>query len=79
MPSPQLTTADKPGRSVLSVVCWILSFLGSLAAGFQLLDTFASAKSAPQQAAGAALAAAIAIIPYCLARAVNELSNPRSG
>jgi len=67
------------GRSVLATIFWILSFLASFAAGIMLFATFISAGSAPQQGAGAALAAALAVIPYCLARTVSELGNPRRG
>jgi hypothetical protein len=47
----------------------ILTILGSIAGGFTLLDTYNRAESAPQQAAGAAIAIALTIIPYCFARA----------
>lgn len=53
---------------------WVLVILGVLAGGFVLFATMAMAKGAPQEAAGAALAVALAVLPYCLARAVGELS-----
>lgn len=52
-------------------VAWLICFLGALAGIAQLTATFVQAQSAPQQGAGAALAAACALIPYCLARAIQ--------
>ena len=50
---------------------WFLTVFGS---GLGMLMTLASigAGGAPQQAAGAALAVAFAVIPYCMARALTE-------
>jgi hypothetical protein len=48
-----------------------------VAAFYQIIETFTDAKSAPQQGAGAAMAAASAVIPYCFARAVSELTGSR--
>jgi hypothetical protein len=39
-----------------------------------LLSTLMTAKSAPQEAAGFALACALALVPYVLARAVDLIS-----
>src|SRR5258708_4285824 len=55
----------------------ILTILGALFGGVRLIDTLMKANTAPQQAAGAALAAAIAVIPYCFARAVEIMASPR--
>lgn len=51
----------------------IFPIIGAVIGGFELLNTVTHAESAPQQAAGAALAAACAVVPYCLARAVQEI------
>lgn len=50
---------------------WFLTVLGS---AFGMLATLVSigANSAPQQAAAAAVAVALAVIPYCMARALTE-------
>lgn len=69
----QAPAAKSPSFAVASAL-WALTIFGSLAGGFTLIHTFAAAKGAPQQAAGAAMAIAVAVIPYCLARAVSELS-----
>ena len=53
---------------ISSAVVWAMAMMGFLFAGYELLHAAINAESAPQQAAGAAMAAASAIIPYCLAR-----------
>lgn len=54
---------------------WIIAIIGvvigCLSFGLTLLSVDISA---PQQAAGAAIALCWVVIPYCLARAVSELS-----
>lgn len=54
---------------------WALVIVGALLGGFTLLAVV-SAQSAPQEAALAAIAVALAVIPYCFARAVTELAKP---
>ena len=51
----------------------VLTIIGSLLGGVELLNVMVLAKSAPQQAAGAAQAVAFAVVPYCLARAIQEI------
>jgi hypothetical protein len=53
---------------------WVAPLLGALAAGADLLASWDSAKSAPQQAALAGFVLACAVIPYCFARAVVGLA-----
>jgi hypothetical protein len=55
-------------------VIWILPLLGSLIAGLEFFDSIISATSAPQQAAGAAMAMSWAVLPYVFARAAEGLS-----
>lgn len=55
----------------MTVLFFIITLLASILAGGTLFLTFASTASAPQQAAGAAMAAAIAIIPYVFSRCVQ--------
>ena len=55
---------------------WVLTIIGSVLGGLVILVTPGSAKSAPQEAAGAAIGLSFAILPYCIARAVAELSRP---
>ncbi len=58
----------------MKTFCWVIALLGSIAAGAVFVEMMSVATSAPQEAAGAAIAVGIAIIPYVLARAVSELS-----
>ena len=54
----------------------IFTVLGAIIGGFELLTVVsASGISAPQQAAGAAMAIAWVAIPYCFARAMVEMAN----
>jgi hypothetical protein len=53
---------------------WLLTALGSLVGAFFLIASIFMDMSAPQQAAAAGVAVGCAVIPYCLARAVQELS-----
>ncbi len=48
----------------------LLTILGCLVAGFTLMEAF-TAQSAPTQGAGAALAVACAVIPYCFVRSIT--------
>ena len=55
-------------------IVWMLPLLGSIIAGFEFFNSMASATSAPQQAAGAAMAMCWAVPPYILARAYQEIA-----
>jgi len=54
---------------------WFLTIVGAVVGGWNYLETITLATSAPQQAAGMALAAASAILPYIFARACQEFGN----
>lgn len=56
---------------------YFMPVLGSLAGTLTLFITWAGAKSAPQEAAGFAMASALAIIPYVFARAIDLSSDAR--
>jgi hypothetical protein len=62
---------------VFESLCWILTILATVAAGLFLFVTFSGANGAPQQAAGAAMAAAMAIIPYVFTRGVQAFGRDR--
>lgn len=51
---------------------WTLTVVGSVLGGIILILGVMSAESAPQEAAIAAIAIGLSVIPYCLARAVSE-------
>jgi drug/metabolite transporter (DMT)-like permease len=54
-------------------VIWLAPILGALVGAVFLVSALFGTQSAPQQAAGAALAAACCVIPYVFARAVHEI------
>jgi hypothetical protein len=54
-------------------ILWLLPILGALAGGLTIVSTISLATSAPQQAAGYAMACALAVVPYVLVRAVMEM------
>ncbi len=51
---------------------WQLTQLGSIIGALLLIVGVSGANGAPQEAAAAAIAIACAVIPYCMARAVDE-------
>jgi DNA-directed RNA polymerase subunit RPC12/RpoP len=52
---------------------WVLTVLGCVIGGLIGVGGVVLANGAPQEAAAAAIAVACAVIPYCLARAADEL------
>jgi hypothetical protein len=63
-----------PASSGSSQWVWVLPIPGALA-GAAIVIIALNEDSSPKQAAAASLAAAVTIIPYCIARAVTELSD----
>jgi hypothetical protein len=57
-------------------VCYALSLAACCVAGALLFFAVAMPQSAPQQAAGAAIALGVAVIPYVFSRAVEKLAGP---
>lgn len=51
---------------------YAVAFLGGIVGGLLLFGSLL-AESAPQQGAGAAMAVAFVVIPYCMARAMDKL------
>lgn len=66
-PQPQGAPPASPAARKL----WVATLVGGCLGGLFLLGGILG--SAPQQAAGGAVAAALVVIPYCMARAVSEL------
>lgn len=60
---------------LMKIFFWMVTILACIIAGALFIFTITSSKGAPQEAAGAAMACAVAIIPYVFARAVEKLSN----
>ena len=54
-------------------VLWLLTLIGALFGGATILFTLAASSSAPQQAAGFAMACALAIVPYVFSKAVQGM------
>lgn len=50
---------------------FLVAILSSIVGGLILILTFVTAKGAPQEAAGAALAMCFAVIPYVIARCIQ--------
>lgn len=66
-------TQPGPQGGFIAAFFWIVTLVAALPASYVLAEAL-TADSAPKQGAGAAIAAAIAIIPYCFARAISELT-----
>lgn len=62
----------KPGY-IMTKFLWTLTILGSVLGAVTAAIGVVAAKGAPQEASAAAIGIALAVIPYCLARAVSEL------
>lgn len=59
----------------MKTISYVLTILGAIFGGFQLFSVMIFAESAPQQAAGAAMAVAWAVLPYCFARSVEKIGD----
>ena len=57
----------------MRVLLWVVTIISSCIGGIILLFTLVSSSGAPQEAAGAAIAIAFTVIPYCIARAYEKL------
>lgn len=55
-------------------IFYLLPALGAVIGGLEFVSGFAAARSAPQQAASAAMAVAWAVLPYVFARAMVEMT-----
>src|SRR5262245_2015770 len=58
---------------------FVLPMIGALLAGVVLVLTVTGANGAPQEAAGAAIAIGLAVIPYVFARSVEKLTHVETG
>lgn len=65
---PPATTFGK----LLEQTLWVATAAGALLGALQVVLTSNDATTAPQQAAGMSMALAYAVVPYVLARAVQE-------
>ena len=53
---------------------WIMTIFGCLLGGLITVGGALLSTGAPQQGAAAAIGVACAVIPYCFARAISEIS-----
>jgi hypothetical protein len=58
------------------IALWILTLIGTVLGVISLIEGLSSATGAPQQAASAGIAVACAVIPYCFARAMQQIMEP---
>lgn len=70
----RVDSARPPSPGLVLRIIWVLALLSAGAGMIELVITLRYAESAPQQGAGAAMAVALAVIPYCMARAVQLFS-----
>lgn len=56
----------------MKIISYVLTIIGTIIGGLTLFSTM-GADGAPQQAAGAAMALAFGVLPYCFARAVEKI------
>jgi hypothetical protein len=59
-----------------ATICWGITLIASCIAAFMLFGAIVSSQSAPQQAAGAALALGVVVIPYVFTRCIEAVSRP---
>ncbi len=72
--SSDTTAAQTGSKSGVASLFWGITLAGAVVAGVVAVAGFTNAQSAPQEAAAAGMAVAIAVIPYIFARAVQQLS-----
>jgi hypothetical protein len=65
---------DKESSIMVTRLLWFFSFLCTLVGGIVFIYGLIKSDSAMESAKAAAMGAAFAIIPYCLARAWSELN-----
>lgn len=57
----------------MKYLLWVITLIGALLGGVVIILVTISSQSAPQEAAGYALACALAVIPYVFTRAAMAL------
>lgn len=67
---------DDKGSKIISAfirIVWVFPLLGAAYSSVYFLSSWDAQKSAPQQAALAGYSIALAVLPYCLARAITSI------
>lgn len=75
IPEPENGHGRRSNSGCIKIISYLLAVAGTLIGGFTLFNTVMFADSAPQQSAGATMALAWAVVPYCFARAIEKLTN----
>ncbi len=65
-------------EKVMVQICYVVTLISACFGALTLIFGFGSARSAPQEAAAAALAIALAVIPYVFSRCVQISSDRKS-
>ena len=60
--------------NVFVKILWVLSALFAVFGAISFIILSAGANGAPQEAVAAGVGIALAVIPYCFARAISELN-----
>jgi hypothetical protein len=60
----------------MKTFCFVVSLVAACIAAVVFVGTIEAANGAPQQAAGAAMALCIAVIPYVFSRSIEKLIEP---
>jgi len=61
---------------IFAKICWAVTLLATCFAALEFVAGTGTATGAPQQAAGAAMALAICVIPYVFTRCVEGMARP---
>jgi len=71
--SSDTAAVQTDSKSGVASLFWVVALAGAVVAGVVAVSGIMNAQSAPQEAAAAGMAVAIAVIPYVFARAVQAL------
>lgn len=70
----QLQNPNEKGTNGVATFFWVVALLGVVVGVLILVGGIGSANGAPQEAVVVSLSIACAVLPYCLARAISELT-----
>jgi len=73
MTVPEKRSASEVVALIVVAVCWMTTIVATCFAAVSLFAGLREANGAPQQAAAAAMSAAMVVIPYVFTRSVQSL------
>lgn len=76
MTAPELPSLQQEGKPMKQFFC-IVTIVGGLIGALFLFLSFTATDSAPQQGALAAVAVGCAVVPYCITRAIQLMTDKR--